>query len=161
MKPGGAVNAFEGDLGSGNGGIGGIVETATKAAPNGIGWEKWRQSGNLEDERYSPTRTQSQIAADERIAELESQHDGEPSGVLKPIVDTLMGRTKWVGKFLRNETVADLVNAVDDYINSGGPQKDIEAYHATQEYKDNKALEDMIATEFQRWVDKKKKAQPP
>lgn len=161
MKPGGAVNAVEVGLDSENGGIGGIVETTMKAAPNGIGWEKWRRSENVEDERNSPTRTDEQILADVRIADIESRSDGAPSGILKPLVDTIMGRTKWVGKYLRHETVADLVNAVDEYINSGGPQKDIDAYHATQEYKDKKALEDMIATEFQRWVDKKKKAQPP
>lgn len=44
--------------------IGKIVELTTKIAPNGIGWENFRRSENVEDHRLESLKTVLEVATD-------------------------------------------------------------------------------------------------
>ncbi len=135
-----------------------IVALTAKLAPNGLPWEQFRRSVNIEDNRSSTGRSVSrspeEIAKTILEADREAPHDMEASGPASALYKLVTGDLAWVGKNLRDKTVADLVNSVDDYVKSGRLQKEIDDYHNSTEYADRtataKKLDDVIVADFKK-----------
>jgi hypothetical protein len=129
-------------------GFGDILRETQKMAPNGIPWEQWRQSTNIES---GPTPSPEQVQKNVDDAYEESKHDGEPDSFLGAIKNLITGKDKFVddGTRLTHGDIADLLNGVDNYIKTGGPQKDLAEYHKSADYQEREAIKQKIIKIFQ------------
>lgn len=130
-----------------------------KLAPEGIGYDKFRRSTNIEDNRNYLPGADSISRSDEVIQKTVDEahevlrHSLEPASPLRALFDTVAGKMKMSSdKHLRDAVVVDLQNAVEDYVKSGRLQAEIDAYHKSDDYKEwrerelAKKLDDIFKT---------------